>query len=42
MNIHGYLANEDFMYLCTLIKENIKIWQDDCDEYNNGNHFFMY
>lgn len=35
MNTHGYVSKEDYNYLCSIIKENMKVWQDDCAEFNN-------
>jgi hypothetical protein len=36
MNEHGYVSKEEYNYLCTTIKENMEIWQDDCEAFNNG------
>ena len=35
MNEHGYVSKEEYNYLCTIIKENMEIWQDDCAAFNN-------
>lgn len=35
MNTHGYVSKEDYNYLCSIIKESMKVWQDDCAEFNN-------
>ena len=35
MNEHGYVSKEEYNYLCTTIKENMEIWQDDCAAYNS-------
>jgi len=32
---HGYVSKEEYNYLCTTIKENMEIWQDDCAAFNN-------
>lgn len=36
MSEHGYISKDDYKDLCDIIKENMVIWQDECDEYNNG------
>ncbi|MGB8454484.1 MAG: hypothetical protein WCD89_19410 [Anaerocolumna sp.] len=36
MNNHGYVSKEEYNYLCTTIKENMEIWQDDCAAFNNS------
>lgn len=35
MNEHGCISKDDYKNLCDIIKENLNIWQDDCDAYNN-------
>jgi hypothetical protein len=35
MNNHGYISKEEYICLCTTIKENMEIWQDDCAAFNN-------
>ena len=32
---HEQIQKSDYEYLCEVIKENLKSWQQDCDEYNN-------
>lgn len=36
MNDHGYISKADYKGLCDIIKENMPIWQDDCEAYNSG------
>lgn len=32
---HGYVSKEEYNYLCTIIKENMDEWQNDCAAFNN-------
>lgn len=32
---HGIIAKESYEHLCSVIKENIEIWQEDCAIYND-------
>lgn len=35
MKEHGYIEEEDYRYLCSEIKENMKMWQSDCAAFND-------
>jgi hypothetical protein len=35
MNEHGYVSKVKYNNLCTIIKENMDEWQDDCTAFNN-------
>ncbi|MDD4781742.1 MAG: recombinase [Tissierellia bacterium] len=35
MNEHGYISNDEYKNLCDIIKNNMEIWQLDCDTFNN-------
>lgn len=32
---HGYVSKEDYNDLCSIIKESMELWQDECAEFNN-------
>ena len=35
MSKHGYISKDKYKDLCDTIKENMGIWQDDCETFNN-------
>jgi hypothetical protein len=35
MNEHGYVSKGKYNNLCTIIKENMDEWKDDCAAFNN-------
>ena len=42
---HEKIAKEDYGLLCTIIKDSLEIWQEDCAIYNDPdapNSFFMF
>lgn len=42
MSEGGYISKLAYKDLCDIIKENMGIWQDECEAYNNSsNDYFM-
>lgn len=34
MNKNSYVSKEDYKDLCDIIKEDMELWQKECEEYN--------
>ena len=32
---HGFIKRQHYDYLCSVIKENMELWQEDCAAYND-------
>ena len=32
---HGFIKDKHYDYLCTVIKENMELWQEDCAAFND-------
>ena len=35
MKDHGYIEGDEYGYLCSVLKENLDDWQEDCAAYND-------
>ena len=35
MKDHGYIEGDEYGYLCSVIKENMELWQEDCAAFND-------
>ena len=35
MKEHGYIEGDEYGYLCSVIKDNMELWQEDCAAFND-------
>ena len=35
MKEHGYIEGDEYGYLCSVIKDNMELWQEECAAFND-------